>query len=197
MARMRPPSAPLVCSFHSRNEPRTLASTTRSGWTVLGLGGRGKLSEMPVLGALKAERGKVGRDFGPFLRAPTPGDLGVGLVAIIRVAVCGAKMNRHPSLTLSNFKYRFPTFIFAFAFASRLLTSNFVLSCLCLETKYKYSEISVYASRGVIAARRPRTFLVSSVAPTMQYGSLVNVNESNHQTQPTSACVPSSGERVE
>jgi len=46
---------------------------------VLGLGGRGKLSEMPLLGALKAERGNVGRDFGPFLRAPTPGEMGGGL----------------------------------------------------------------------------------------------------------------------
>jgi len=39
---------------------------------------------MPVLGALKAERGKVGRDLGPFLRAPTPGDMG-GLVSIIKL----------------------------------------------------------------------------------------------------------------
>jgi hypothetical protein len=86
----RPARAPLVCSFHSRIEPRTLASTTRSGWTVLGLGGRGKLSEMPVLGALKAERGKVGRDLGPFLRAPTPGEMGrLGRLAIKVEVVAG------------------------------------------------------------------------------------------------------------
>lgn len=53
-----------------------LASITDSGWTVLGLGGRGKLSDTPVLGGLNAERGKVGRDLGPFLRAPTPGEGG-------------------------------------------------------------------------------------------------------------------------
>lgn len=29
-----------------------------------------------MLGGLNAERGKVGRDFGPFLRAPTPGETG-------------------------------------------------------------------------------------------------------------------------
>ena len=43
---------------------------------------------MPVLGALKAERGNVGRDLGPFLRAPTPtpGDMGgLGRLAMIRV----------------------------------------------------------------------------------------------------------------
>ena len=73
----RPPrDEPFVCSFHSGMEHRTLASTTRSGWTVVGLWGRGKLSEMPVLGGLKAERGRVGRDFGPLLRAPTPGETG-------------------------------------------------------------------------------------------------------------------------
>jgi hypothetical protein len=55
---------------------------------VLGLGGRGKLSEKPVLGALKAERGNVGRDLGPFLRAPTPGDMGgLGMLSMmIRVS---------------------------------------------------------------------------------------------------------------
>jgi len=31
---------------------------------------------MPVLGGLKAESGRVGRDFGPLLRAPTPGETG-------------------------------------------------------------------------------------------------------------------------
>lgn len=31
---------------------------------------------MPVSGGLKAERGSVGRDFGPLLRAPTPGEMG-------------------------------------------------------------------------------------------------------------------------
>ena len=67
---------PIVCSFHSGIEHRTLASTTRSGWTVVGLWGTGKLSEMPVLGGLKAESGRVGRDFGPLLRAPTPGETG-------------------------------------------------------------------------------------------------------------------------
>ena len=42
-----------------------------------------------MLGALKAERGNVGRDLGPFLRAPTPGDMGgLGrLSMMIRVAV--------------------------------------------------------------------------------------------------------------
>ena len=82
----RPSREPVVCFFHSGIESRTLASITESGWTVLGLGGRGKLSDTPVLGGLNAERGKVGRalDFGPFLRAPTPGEGGnLGRVAMV------------------------------------------------------------------------------------------------------------------
>jgi hypothetical protein len=55
---------------------------------VLGLGGRGKVSDTPVLGGLKADSGNVGRDFKPFLRAPTPtagvGETGgLGIVAMI------------------------------------------------------------------------------------------------------------------
>jgi len=72
----RPSREPAICFFHSGIESRTLASITESGWTVLGLGGRGKLSDTPVFGGLNAERGKVGRDLGPFLRAPTPGEGG-------------------------------------------------------------------------------------------------------------------------
>lgn len=50
---------------------------------MLGLRGSGKLSDIPVLGGLNAERGKVGRDLG-FLRAPTPGEGGkMGRVAIV------------------------------------------------------------------------------------------------------------------
>ena len=80
---------PFACSFHSAIEHRTLASITRSGWTVVGLWGTGKLSEMPVLGGLKAESGRVGRDFGPLLRAPTPGETGGVLVSgvLVRVAM--------------------------------------------------------------------------------------------------------------
>lgn len=85
MALTRPPprEEPFVCSFHSGIEHRTLASTMLSGWTVVGLWGRGKLSEMPVLGGLKTESGRVGRDFGPLLRAPTPGEMG----GVLRVAI--------------------------------------------------------------------------------------------------------------
>jgi hypothetical protein len=71
----RPPRGPVVCFFHSGIESRTLASITDSGWTVLGLRGSGKLSDIPVLGGLNAEIGKVGRFFG-LLRAPTPGEGG-------------------------------------------------------------------------------------------------------------------------
>jgi hypothetical protein len=78
----RPPSGPVVCFFHSGIESRTLASITESGWTVLGLRGRGKLSDIPVLGGLNAELGKVGKFFS-LLRAPTPGEGGkVGRAAI-------------------------------------------------------------------------------------------------------------------
>lgn len=89
MAPTRPPprDEPFVCSFHSGIEHRTLASTMRSGWTVVGLWGRGKLSEMPLSGGLKAERGSVGRDFGPLLRAPTPGEMGGGVMGVVRVAI--------------------------------------------------------------------------------------------------------------
>lgn len=53
---------------------------------MLGLGGRGKLSDTPVLGGLKADGGKVGRDFGFFLRAPTPGEMGtLGVVEMVVV----------------------------------------------------------------------------------------------------------------
>ena len=54
---------------------------------------------MPVLGALKAERGKVGRDFGPFLRAPTPGEMGgLGRLAIrdATVATCHHLSFKYP-----------------------------------------------------------------------------------------------------
>lgn len=48
------------------------------GWRVLGLGARGNLSDVPVLGGVNAERGSVGRVLGPLRRTPTLGDLGVG-----------------------------------------------------------------------------------------------------------------------
>ena len=38
----------------------------------------GNLSDVPVLGGVKAERGRVGCCLLPLRRAPTPGDLGVG-----------------------------------------------------------------------------------------------------------------------
>jgi len=101
----RPARAPLVCSFHSRIEPRTLASTTRSGWTVLGLGGRGKLSEMPVLGALKAERGKVGRDLGPFLRAPTPGEMGRLAIKVVAGAMLSTRLSYIFDVSLSHVSF--------------------------------------------------------------------------------------------
>lgn len=44
---------------------------------------------MPVLGGLKAERGRVGRDFGPLLRTPTPpgemGEMGGGVVMVVAI----------------------------------------------------------------------------------------------------------------
>lgn len=42
---------------------------------------------MPVLGGLKAESGRVGRDFGPLLRAPTPGEMGGVARGVVRVAI--------------------------------------------------------------------------------------------------------------
>ena len=42
---------------------------------------------MPLSGGLKAERGSVGRDFGPLLRAPTPGEMGGGVMGVVRVAI--------------------------------------------------------------------------------------------------------------
>lgn len=44
---------------------------------------------MPVLGGLKAESGRVGRDFGPLLRAPTPGEMGTPgeIGGVARVAI--------------------------------------------------------------------------------------------------------------
>jgi hypothetical protein len=43
---------------------------------------------MPVLGGLKAESGRVGRDLGPLLRAPTPGEMGGVLRGgVVRVAI--------------------------------------------------------------------------------------------------------------
>ena len=51
---------------------------TSVGWRELGLGARGNLSDVPVLGGVKADMGSFGRDFGPLRRAPTLGDLGTG-----------------------------------------------------------------------------------------------------------------------
>ncbi len=45
---------------------------------------------MPVLGALKAEGGRVGRDFGPLLRTPTPGEAG-GLVLVTVAIIAGVR----------------------------------------------------------------------------------------------------------
>lgn len=50
---------------------------------------------MPVLGGLKAESGRVGRDFGPLLRAPTPGEIG-GVLLIGELATV-AMDERWPS----------------------------------------------------------------------------------------------------
>jgi hypothetical protein len=62
----------------------TCASTTMSGWIVLGLGGRGNLSDVPELGGLKAERGRRGSVFGPLRRRPTwGGEGGVGICVLI------------------------------------------------------------------------------------------------------------------
>ena len=42
-----------------------------------------------MLGGLKAESGRVGRDFGPLLRAPTPGEMGTPgeIGGVARVAI--------------------------------------------------------------------------------------------------------------
>jgi hypothetical protein len=47
---------------------------TSPGKSVLGVGGKGNMSDVPVLGGLNADRGKLGRFFG--LRRPLvkPGD---------------------------------------------------------------------------------------------------------------------------
>lgn len=50
---------------------------TTSGCTVLGLGGKGNLSDVPELGGVNAEAGKVGK--WRFLRRrPNPGEGGTG-----------------------------------------------------------------------------------------------------------------------
>jgi hypothetical protein len=87
-----------------------------SGWTVVGLWGRGKLSEMPVLGGLKTESGRVGRDFGPRLRAPTPGEMGGVLRVVIIVQGELELTDCLDSIRLSFFSNTlsscFPTFYF-------------------------------------------------------------------------------------
>ena len=45
---------------------------------MLGLGGRGKLSDVPEGGGVKTDIGSRGSDLGPLRRAPTPGDGGTG-----------------------------------------------------------------------------------------------------------------------
>jgi hypothetical protein len=47
---------------------------------------------MPVLGALKAEGGRVGRDFGPLLRTPTPGEAG-GFVLVTVAIIAEVRWN--------------------------------------------------------------------------------------------------------
>ena len=79
--RARPPRVWPVSDFQLERSPDALitcASIISSGWSVLGLGGMGNLSDVPVLGGVKAERGRVGCCLLPLRRAPTPGDLGVG-----------------------------------------------------------------------------------------------------------------------
>ena len=79
--RARPPRACPACAVHVARSPvgaSTWASMISSGWREPGLGGRGNLSEVPVLGGVKAESGRVGRVLGPLRRAPTLGERGVG-----------------------------------------------------------------------------------------------------------------------
>lgn len=71
--------SPNVSADHSPRSPpgaTTCASTIFCGCIALGLGGRGKLSPVPVLGGVNTESGSLGRDFGPLRRAPTPGEGG-------------------------------------------------------------------------------------------------------------------------
>ena len=71
---------------------------TSEGWRELGLGARGNLSDVPVLGGVKADMGSLGRAFGPLRRAPTLGDLGVGgnaavlIVDDVVIVCCGGEV---------------------------------------------------------------------------------------------------------
>jgi hypothetical protein len=65
---------------------------------------------MPEAGGLKAESGRVGRDFGPLLRAPTPGEMGggvMGLMGVVRVAIIARViwMELISSTAFASFKY--------------------------------------------------------------------------------------------
>ncbi len=60
---------------------------------------------MPVSGGLKAESGRVGRDFGPLLRAPTPGEMG----GVVRVAIVIA--GELPAPLRNTLSSHFPTFL--------------------------------------------------------------------------------------
>lgn len=55
---------------------------------MLGLGAKGKASDVPVLGGLNADKGSLGSSLGPRLRIPTPGEAGGvwgKIVAIVAV----------------------------------------------------------------------------------------------------------------
>ena len=64
--------------LRSAEETTTFASTIDSAVTDVGLGGNGKRSAVPVLGGVKAERGKAGGA----LCFRVPGVKGVGSVDI-------------------------------------------------------------------------------------------------------------------
>lgn len=52
---------------------------------MLGLGGKGNLSDVPELGGLKAESGSRGRVLGPLRRLPTCGGKGRAGICVVIV----------------------------------------------------------------------------------------------------------------
>lgn len=89
-----PPSAwPDSCVHLLRSPPgaTTCASITFAGMIVLGLGGRGKLSDVPDGGGVKTESGRRGSELGPLRRAPTPGEGGTMFPALISAAATSSR----------------------------------------------------------------------------------------------------------
>ena len=97
-----PPKTCPVSFFHwvrSPLETTTWASTMWAGCTVLGLGGKGNCSEVPVFGGENAEGGRRGSDFGPLRRIPTPGDWGAEMISVVAMSSGGVMIRSEKQTT--------------------------------------------------------------------------------------------------